>query len=126
MNEMTTELPDVRLRFNIDNPSVEECYLYGYECATKDIQEEDNPFESGTLEHRQWADGWWDGFYGTEPLFSTESLYNDEPDVAIVATAANDHTYYGISTVFLSRLVQITSALAVTAVVGYQLLDLVA
>lgn len=124
----TTALQDIKLRFNIDHPSIEDCYVFGYECASAEVDEEDNPFQKGSEEYNQWSDGWWDGFYGNEPLFTldAEPEMSQEPVLADIE-AANDKTYHhaGVYS-FFSTFWKITGALAATAVVGYQVLDLVA
>lgn len=128
MNDMNSILPDVKLRFNLDHPSLEECYLFGYECALAEVDEEENPYRGGTVEHAQWLDGWWAGFYGEKPLFD---LGHVEEQATILETeAANDKTYHLISGLvknqFLVNVLKITGAIAATAVVGYQVLELVA
>ena len=67
--DTTTLLPHIKLRFNIDHPSYEECYLFGYECGLSDVSEEDNPFKAHSKEAEQWIEGWWAGAYGEDPLF---------------------------------------------------------
>jgi len=122
MNEMNAVLSDVRLRFNIEHPSYEECYGHGYESAVSEIQLEDNPFKTGTAAYAQWSEGWWDGFYGEQPLFAEAIVDNsDDSDIA-----ANDHFFHGITGALISKWVKITGAIAVSAMVGYQILDLVA
>lgn len=69
MSKMINLLPDIRLRFNIDHPSLEECYVYGYECALAEVGEEENPYPEWGQEHAQWSEGWWAGFYSERPLF---------------------------------------------------------
>ncbi|WP_019215293.1 hypothetical protein [Legionella tunisiensis] len=126
MNDTTELLPHIKLRFNIEHPSFEECYTDGYECALADIQEEENPFSEGSQEYYQWLEGWWAGFYGEKPLFelTDDALINDEP------VAANDQSYQKpnslINSHFFANVLKITGAIAATAVVGYQVLDLVA
>lgn len=71
-------LPYVKLRFNIDNPTLEECYAYGYECSQKNIEEEDNPYNEGTKEYDYWTEGWWAGFYGVEPEFEIEDSHKQD------------------------------------------------
>lgn len=127
MNDTTALLPDIRLRFNIDHPSIEECYVYGYECATAEIDEESNPFAEGTEEYNQWSDGWWAGFYGEEPLFTLNEESSHEQQPAIIEMEAANDKFYNVSVYsFLATFWKITGALAATAVVGYQVLDLVA
>ena len=61
MNDITALLPDIKLRFNIDHPSYEECYIFGYECAVLEVDESENPFHEGSPESEQWLEGWWAG-----------------------------------------------------------------
>ena len=125
MNDITTLLPDIKLRFNIEHPSLEECYVYGYECALGEIGEEANPYRSGSIEHEQWQEGWWSGFYGDKPLFelSDASLSSKGSDCL---EAANDYFYYDAMNEVLFKIMEITGILAVSAIVGYQIIDLVA
>lgn len=130
MNDITALLPDIKLRFNIEHPSFEECYAYGYECAAAEVTEEENPYREGTMEAEQWLEGWWAGFYGEKPLFKFGSESNPEQEVIFEPRAANDQTYHFgadlVSSSFLSKMLKITGALAATVVVGYQVIDLVA
>jgi hypothetical protein len=73
---------DAKLLFEIQHPSLHDVWLEGYEQAGLEIEEEENPYPANSKEHQHWADGWWAGFYGEEPL------YNLEGDV--IATSAND------------------------------------
>ncbi|CEK11925.1 hypothetical protein [Legionella hackeliae] len=128
MKETNALLPHIKLRFDIEHPNLEECYAYGYECALAEVGEEANPYHQGSAENEQWSEGWWAGFYGEKPLFElAEELL--EPEVN-EKDAANDYTYNAISSLvsasFLSKVLKITGAIAATAVVGYQVLDLVA
>jgi hypothetical protein len=124
MNERTL-LPHLRLRFNINHPTLEECYCFGYESAEAEISEDDNPFNKGTEEHSQWLEGWWASFYGETPLFSTNH-YQDNAEDLINKNAANDLHYQHDYSAFLVTFLKITSAIAATALVSYQVLDLVA
>ncbi len=119
MNNTTEILADLRLRFNIEHPSFEDCYAYGYECALTDIREEENPFRIGSKESEQWREGWWAGFYGEIPLYELADNQSE-------SEAANDNLYQEHSSGFFTKVFEITSILAVSAAVGYQLLDLVA
>ncbi|WP_028388205.1 hypothetical protein [Legionella fairfieldensis] len=127
MNDTTTLLPHIKLRFNIDHPGIEECYAYGYESALAEVEEEENPYPPGTQEYEQWMEGWWDGFYGEKPLFELQSPAALPP---IKNEAANDQSYHlierFISNNFFANVLKITGAIAATAVVGYQVLELVA
>lgn len=120
MNDTTALLPHIKLRFNIEHPSFEECYVYGYECALAQVGEDENPFRQGTLEYEQWLEGWWAGFYGEKPLFE----FGDHAEAE--QGAANDQAYSLISSNFLVKMLKITGAIAATAVVGYQVFELVA
>lgn len=123
MNDTTTAiLPDLRLRFNIEHPSFEDCYAYGYECASAEISEEENPFRVGSKESEQWREGWWAGFYGEEPLYALTHDIEDRSEFE----AANDHHFFEHRSGFFTKMFELTSMLAVSAAVGYQLLDLVA
>ena len=125
MNNMTALLPHIKLRFNIEHPSFEECYAFGYECALAEVSEESNPYSSGSKENEQWVDGWWAGFYGEKPLY--ELIDETEPSNKTgLIEAANDRVYYETLGCFFAKVMEITGMLAVTAVVGYQLIDLVA
>ena len=125
MNDMTALLPHIKLRFNIEHPSFEDCYAYGYECARADINEEANPYHLGSNESEQWLEGWWAGFYGEKPLY--ELAYNDNSqEVERLTLASNDHIYHESIGCFFVKVMEITGMLAVSAVVGYQLIDLVA
>ena len=121
MNE-TRLLPDIKLRFNIEHPTLEEAYIFGYECARADLAESDNPFTSGTFESEHWIDGWWAGFYGEKPAF----VFSDEYEVSYQVTPANDHVYHDNHDHFFIRLLEISGVLVVSAIVGYQLIELVA
>ena len=123
MNDTTALLPDIRLRFNIEHPSFEDCYAFGYECATAEVSEAENPFRAGTKESDQWLEGWWAGFYGELPLYELSNEFEGEQSEI---DAANDHVYHEHRSNFLNKVIEITSMLAVSAAVGYQLLDLVA
>jgi hypothetical protein len=128
MNDTKELLPHLKLRFHIDHPNLEECYAHGYECALDEIGEEANPYQEGSIEYDQWVEGWWAGFYGEKPLFD---LPEAKPETEIVQKeAANDgfyqHLGIKLNTEFLTKVLKITGALAATAVVGYQVLDLVA
>ncbi|OCH97814.1 hypothetical protein [Legionella jamestowniensis] len=127
MNEKNALLPHIKLRFNIEHPNLEECYAYGYECALAEVSEEANPYQYGSAEYEQWTEGWWAGFYGEKPLYELAELLI-EPE-ANEKEAANDYVYntnHKVSPSFLSTVLKITGAIAATAVVGYQVLDLVA
>lgn len=124
MNDTTALLPDIKLRFNIDHPSYEECYILGYECAVLELDEVENPFREGSQEAVQWLEGWWAGAYGEEPLFDISNLDQEEIQLDKVI-AANDQQYFYKHS-FLSLVFEISGAIAASAIVGYQILELVA
>ena len=116
-------LPDIKLRFNIAHPTLEEAYIFGYECACNDITETENPFTQGSTESDHWLDGWWAGFYGEKPIFEA----GDDYEVIHNPASVNDHDYHEHQTEkFLIRLLEISGVLVVSAFVGYQLIELVA
>lgn len=123
MNDTTAVLPHIKLRFNIEHPSYEECYLFGYECALADIEEEENPFPEGSNEADQWLEGWWAGVYGEKPLFNLNQLAVEEE--LVKDKASNDQHYFRKHS-FLSLVLEISGAIAASAIVGYQLFELVA
>ncbi len=125
MNDTTTLLSMLKLKLNIEYPSVEESYVYGYEAAKAGIQEEDNPFDEMTRENEHWSEGWWAGFYGAEPVFSLDALA--EPEAAQQPLdAANDYVFHDGMGGFFVKVLEITSVIGVAALVGYQVLELVA
>ena len=125
MNNTADLLPILKLRFNIEHPSIEESYLYGYDCANSGVEVEDNPFSAHTMEFEQWSEGWWAGFYNETPLFSLNESVN-VPSNTTPIQAVNDHIFTESMGEFLIRVLEITSVIGVVAVVGYQVLELVA
>lgn len=121
MNDTATLLPHIKLKFTIEHPNYEECYSYGYGCAEAELAEEDNPFRAGSPEAEQWLEGWWAGFYGEQPLFSST---HSEDSGSHEEIAANDKQYQKSN--FLTLVFEISGAIAASAIVGYQLLELVA
>lgn len=124
MDDSTVLLPYVKLRLNVDHPNYEESYLLGYESALADIEEQDNPYREGTQAYAQWVEGWWVGFYEEAPLFTASEDLNDQEEGC--SLAANDQCYHGSFSDFVTKFLNITSALTATVVIGYQLFDLVA
>lgn len=125
MKTMNELLPHIKLRFNIEHPSFEECYAHGYECGLKDVSESENPFIEGTKESDQWLEGWWAGFYKEEPIYDlTEYFIAPEDEYEV---AANDEHYHGYTkSEFITRILEISSVIAVSAILGYQMIDMVA
>ena len=127
MNEITALLPHIKLRFNVEHPSYEDSYAFGYECALAEVTEEDNPFRKGTQQSEHWLEGWWDAMQGEEPLFELSLMEMDKEEVYIEreVAASNDRQYCHKHS-FLSLVIEISGALAASALVGYQLFELVA
>ncbi len=124
MNELTDVVADIKFRFNVDYPTLEECYTYGYECACADVNEEDNPYPLHSQNHEQWLEGWWAGFYGSQPLFSCDAEHPE--DTVVSLEPANDHAFHETCENYLLRALEIASVIAVSAILGYQVIDLVA
>ena len=124
MDDTTLMLPDIKLRFNINHPSIEETYWYGYEIACAEGSEEDNPFTLGTIESDHWIEGWWAGFYGEPPAFTHP--VEAENIAAQLESSANDHVYQDHIENFLVKFLEISGVLVISAIVGYQLIEMVA
>ena len=122
MSDLQNVLPDLRLKFHIEHPTIEECYIAGYEAAEAAYPEEMNPFTDNATLHSHWADGWWDGYYNQPPLFSIKSIEEE----AAMAEEAQDEADHNTVHPWMAHVIKITSVLGMTALVGYQLLDLVA
>lgn len=128
-NEM---LPYVRLRFNIENPGFEECYIDGYESCKLEIDELDNPFEPLSAESEYWSQGWWDKFYGNEPLFQFNTIEQGELEGAYQDKASNDAAFYGDAKTNLSirrsrmTMVAKVAAMVAASFLSYQVIDLIA
>ncbi len=122
MNDFTGLLPHVKFQFDLKHPTFEECYIFGYECALASVEEESNPFLSNSKESEQWIEGWWAGFYGEAPVFDWQHL--DEHDHLL--DADNDGHYVEEHESYLTRVLEIAGVIAVSAILGYQVLDLVA
>ena len=123
MNDINQILPHVQLRFNLEHPTLEECYAYGYECGRSDISEQDNPFKENSTDSEQWLEGWWAGFYGEIPLYELSKLtQTQKTEVA----AANDQVFVDGKANFLKKVLEITGVIAVSTILGYQVIDFVA
>ncbi|HVT62783.1 MAG TPA: transmission trait enhancer LetE [Legionellaceae bacterium] len=124
MEDTMNVLPDIKLHFNINHPTLEESYWYGYECACADISEDANPFKSGTSESDHWIEGWWAGFYGETPVFQHPlEMEHHQP---LHSNSANDHVYHDHLEQFLVKFLEISGVLVLSAIVGYQIMELVA
>jgi ribosome modulation factor len=121
MSDYTELLPHIKFQFDLKHPTLEECYIFGYECALASVEEEANPYASNTKESEHWVEGWWAGFYGEEPLFDWHHLVDRE-----VLDADNDLEYHPGQESYLTRVLEIAGVIAISAILGYQVLDLVA
>ncbi|KTC66454.1 transmission trait enhancer LetE (plasmid) [Legionella adelaidensis] len=126
MKDIINVLPDIRLRFNIDHPTFEECYAFGYECAMAEVSENENPFKPGTSEYDQWAEGWWAGFYGEEPIYDIKEFLTANTSAVGRFEAANEEKYQDVKVGFFTKILGYSGELVALAVVGYQVVDLVA
>lgn len=121
MSDYTGILPHIKFQFDLKHPTLEECYIFGYECALANLEEESNPYDLTSKEGEQWAEGWWAAFYGEEPLFDWHHLEDTE-----VLDADNDAHYTEGREGYFTRVLEIVGVIAVSAILGYQVLDLVA
>ena len=119
-------LAHLKLQFNISHPSLEECYAYGFECFKSELGDEYNPYTEDSLEYEYWQQGWWAGFYGETPLYEIEGFNHvlEQKDDGPI-DAANDRWYKPTKSL-VGRVVRLAGAIAATALVGYQLVDMVA
>ncbi len=67
--ETQNTLAEAKLLFEIQHPTYDSVWLEGYDYAVAQGEEDDNPYEHGSREYQFWADGWWAGCYGEQPLF---------------------------------------------------------
>lgn len=116
MKTIDDVLPDLKLRLNIEHPSYEDCYGYGYACAVSSLEMDSNPYPQHSRLAEQWEEGWLDGFYGNEPLFILEWLQT--------TVSSNDILYSNHA--FFGTLLKITGTIAASALVGYQIFEWVA
>ena len=113
----TNIVNDLRLKLHIQYPDLEECYVDGFACALAEIAEEANPYEEETIEHQHWQDGWWAGFYNEKPLFTLSGNHCD-------AEQPKPDEHHIVD--FLVKFLEISGVIAVSALVSYQLWDMVA
>ncbi len=130
MAETTSEIyPYLKLKFQLDNPNLEDCYLEGYKNALIDMTEDNNPFHQGSRESEQWLEGWWTGFYGNEPLYGFskdelgERISHREANF-LLRKAANEPGFEGGSST-ITKVAKVAAAVAATFL-GYQVLDMIA
>ncbi|MDP3559932.1 MAG: transmission trait enhancer LetE [Legionellaceae bacterium] len=127
MNTTDRVIPDIILRFQIEHPTFEECYVFGYECASAEVAENEMPFAADSKEAEYWKEGWWAGFYGDTPLFDMDGVTPEQQVALHQESAINDTKYEQPEKPhFVEIFFKVTGALAATALIGYQLLELVA
>ena len=124
MNDITALLPDIKLRFNMEHPSYEDSYALGYQSAVAYSPEEENPFREGSQAASDWLEGWWDATSGAEPLFDL-SQWNESEVSVEKEIAANDKQFSAKNSI-LTLVIEVSGALAASALVGYQLFEMVA
>ncbi|NDC31752.1 MAG: transmission trait enhancer LetE [Bacteroidetes bacterium] len=108
---------DLRLKLHIDYPDLEDCYVDGYACALAGIDEFSNPYANDSIEGEYWTEGWWAGFYSEKALFNLEG-----PVIEKQQPKPEDHKVAHM----IVRILEISGVIAVSALVGYQIWDLVA
>ncbi len=123
-------LPHVRLQFHVKYPLLEDCYLDGYECATNDADESENPYKMCTLESDMWLDGWWAGFYEEQKLFLIDGADDSAEFNDFSPIAANDISFDPMSEhinseTTITKVAKVAAAVAATFL-GYQVIDLIA
>lgn len=133
VNASAQLLPHVRLMFEIDNPSLEECYRHGYLMSKEGVDESENPFldRGASRESELWIQGWWDCFYGEEPLFSlepalsTQILTNAQKIHWSEDGAVNEEAFEDVKGSTITTVAKLAAAIA-GALLSYQVIDLIA
>lgn len=131
MQKETDVLGDVRLQFNIQNPTLEDCYVDGYELGQAETAEDSNPYQEGTTEFQSWADGWWAGFYGEDALFDlagnvTAESAEQQTEIELPTTAANEAQWeVDRRKLWIKRTAKIAAILFVAAA-AYEVADMAA
>ena len=123
-------LPEVRLQFNINNPSIDETWTEGYDLAIAEGDESDNPYQEGTKAFAYWNEGWWAGFYAEKPLFDLAATPDNEIRREMLSSqakpAANDVAWNAsVTKKWAVRVVKISSVIAL-ALAAVELVDLAA
>ncbi|MFY7697501.1 MAG: transmission trait enhancer LetE [Legionella sp.] len=125
MDDINAVLPDIKLRLNIAFPDLEDCYAQGYQSALDEVAEDANPYNIHSKESEQWLEGWWAGFYEEKPIYQSAELTDEVCESITETKAANDSFYENLSGIFI-KAIEITSVFVGVALVGYQVMDLVA
>lgn len=133
MNELTTNevLPYVKFLFEVDNPSLEECYRQGYQMSLDGAEESEDPYAGrGQKESEYWLQGWWDACYGVEPMFDLElmaSVHADtKPEIEWQEeSAANEGAFEDVKESKITTIAKVAAAVA-GAFLSYQVIDMIA
>lgn len=121
-------LPYLRLKLNIDQPTLEECWAEGYDVAQKEGDEEANPYREDSMEYQHWNQGWWAGFYGEERWYKENDLCDSanhyRKQISQYSVAVNEPDY-GSENVreWAGRFAKIAGAIAAT-IVAVELFEL--
>lgn len=108
---------ELKLKLHIDYPDLEDCYVDGYACSLAGLDETLNPYASDSIEGEYWTDGWWDGFYEEKAAFTLSGPITEKSQ-----PHPEEHNFSKT----LIRMLEISGIIAVSALVGYQIWDLVA
>jgi hypothetical protein len=118
MEKMDTNIEgDLKLKLHIEFPDLEDCYVDGYACALAGIHESTNPYQEDCIEGQYWSEGWWSGFYSEKALFNLDGAVIDKTQ-----PKPEEHKVANM----IVRILEISGVIAVSALVGYQIWDLVA
>ena len=109
----TDILADLRLTLQLENPDYEDCYVDGYACGLANLPEDLNPYAQDSMESEYWTEGWWSAFYQEKPLFTLEGVNLEAQPKPQV-------------TDYIVTFLEISGVLAVSSLLGYQILELVA
>lgn len=133
--DITAELlPYVKLLFEVDNPSLEECYQWGYQMAQDGLEESENPFmetNADSKEAEYWNQGWWDGCYGVEPMFEVEPVATAHAETtmaeapSLTELSANEDQFEVNKESKMTTVAKLAAAVA-GAFLSYQVIDMIA
>lgn len=110
-------IQDIRLKWHIDYPNYEDCYVDGYGYGLIALDEQLNPYQSDSIEGQYWAEGWWSAFYDEKPLFHLDGV-----NIA----KAQPRPYESKISQFLITFFELSGVLMVSSLLSYQLWELVA
>lgn len=121
-------LPYLRLKLSIDQPTLEDCWLDGYNVARKEGDEDANPYSEDSIEYQHWNQGWWAGFYGEESWYPEremcESANHYRKEISQYQVAVNEPDYGANSYAnWAGKFAKIAGAIAAT-IVAVELFEL--